>query len=235
MRGRRTPASRPFTAARPFTFALTEAWAVQQNVQRDHNGVPLVSLNLPDEATGTWARVSSIDRPAVAVNGQYTFVAHLEHFSTYAVTANSSVAGSCSSGAKSAPAAPSLPAAARLSIHLADSLLLSDVQGKATRAQHAVALAVELGEELRLAARPDSYSVLEIGDVDIVVKVLNIAPSSAFPPAAKATVVAEIANAGRSPEEFVLSFSDGRGYRSSTSVSVGAGLYVLVKLRRAWL
>jgi hypothetical protein len=209
-----------------FTFAVAEAWAAQQNVQRDQNGVPLISLNLLDEATGTWARVNSIDRPAAAVNGQYTFVAHLEHFSTYAITANSSTAGSSgSSGARSVPAAHLPPAAAHLSVHLADSLLfLSDLQEKAVIEQHAASvLAVELGEELSLGARPDSYSVLEIGDVDILVKVLDIAPSSAFPPTAKATIVAEIANAGHFPEEFLLSFSDGQGYRSSTSVNVRAG------------
>lgn len=220
--GPQDPGKAAFYSSPPvFTFAVAEAWAAQQNVQRDQNGVPLVSLNLLDEATGAWAQVNAVDRPAAAANGQYMFTAHLQHFSTYAVTANSIASGS--SGGVRAPATVSLPPAAHLTVHLADSLLLSEAQDKAIRAQHGVATAVKLGEELRLGARPDSYSLLEIGDIDIHVKVLDIAPASAFPPTAKATVVAEIANSGHSLEEFVLSFSDGRDYRSSTFVRVGAG------------
>lgn len=101
------------------TFAITEAWASQQNVLRDENNVPVMSLNLYDDATGAWTEVSNIDRPAAIDGGQYVYVAHLDHFSTYVISASKAARGS-----GSGPQPPSIPTT--FAAQLADSITAAD-------------------------------------------------------------------------------------------------------------
>jgi hypothetical protein len=83
------PSSSAFYSKLPTaTFAVADSWATSHNLKRDANGVPVLSINLLDENTGQWQILDSndIQAPTSSVNGQYTYVATLPHFSVYSIT-----------------------------------------------------------------------------------------------------------------------------------------------------
>lgn len=203
-------------------FAITDQWAAQNGVQRDSNGVPLVSLSLLDETTGLWRPVSGIDRPSAAINGQYRYITHLEHFSTYAIMATKAATNN-GGGRHAATAITPAIAPASLSAHIADSILVQESGRAAVAGRAPLSFAAGLAENIRLSAVPDAYARLEAGGVDVRLRVDSVSPASAFPPTAKVTLDAQLVNVGYSPKELVLGFADGKRYHSSTVVRVDAG------------
>lgn len=194
------------------TFALTEEWADESDVERDENGVPEITLNLLDESTGEWEEITDIDFPAGATDGQYVYVAHLEHFSTYAAAASEDTGGSGSSGS----------ASARLSVQLVDSLVLSEEQNSLPDAGSW--FAVQLLDRVSIESKPVAYWPLASGEnVSVLVTVTDIRPAGTFPPAANAAVLAEIANMGTERKSFVLEFWHGSRPGTSLAVEIGPG------------
>lgn len=207
-----------------FTFAVTEAWAAQQNVQRDENGVPVMSVSMLDEATGGWQAVTSIDRPTGPTAGgqQYVYVAHLAHFSTYVVTADIAVRGS---GGVIPP--PPAPAAASVSVDLADALAVTEQQrGTAVEVVEEFGGAkttVRLAEQLGIFAKPVGIKRIQVGEnVEIAISAQDVRQESILPPRVVATVMLEMVNRGPVHEEFVLelSYYDAHGKKAYQSFEV---------------
>jgi hypothetical protein len=69
------------------TFTVSEEWAVEQSVERDQDGWPIIGLFLLDESDGTWIDLTENLSKNSAGQDTYTFTAALPHFSTYVVTA----------------------------------------------------------------------------------------------------------------------------------------------------
>ncbi|MGI0019182.1 MAG: hypothetical protein ACREAY_01785 [Nitrososphaera sp.] len=215
-----------------FTFAVSESWASQQGVQRDSNRVPVMSLSLLDEAAGAWRQVSAIDSPAAPVNGQYVYVAHLEHFSTYAVTATKAPApsGGTQGGNVSPGTVPPVVAGAALAVDLAESLAVGDVQDsvpvEVIEEFGQKKLSVRIADTVGIFIKPVSYRTFQVGDIEVRITVQDVRQENVIPPKATATFLVEMDNLGGKDEKFTLNFwyydqSGNRPYESSQVAEVG--------------
>jgi hypothetical protein len=210
------------------TFAVTEAWASRQNVQRDANNVPIVSLSLFNEAAGTWESITRIDRPSGVLAGQYVYVAHLDHFSTYGISANSAphVSGPVT------PSPPSVPSS--FVAHLDDFLTAADAsKSSATEFIEEFSknkkILVTLADIVRVAVKPVAYETLQVGkDVTVDIALEKVEAQRGALGRATATLLLQMKNSGGSDEQFVLDYSymgeDGKtAYRSSSAILLQAG------------
>jgi hypothetical protein len=206
-----------------FTFAVTDDWANSNNSERDSNGVPLISLNLLDDTTGEWIVINTLDRPTSAdENGQYVFVAHLEHFSTYVITANTASIQTSTGGGKTAPAS--------FAVNLLDSLQLSEQQrvipieiidefGGRT-------FSVVIVDRLTVSIRPVAYQTFQVSDgVNVSIAMLGIVQEGILQQTTKAIFSVQVSNTGTSYEAFQLNFwyydqSGRRAYESSQEIEV---------------
>jgi hypothetical protein len=182
--------------------------------------VPAITLSLLNESTGEWEEVDDIDAPLAANDdSEYVYVAHLEHFSTYALSAEAASGSGGGSGS----------AGARLSVRIADSIAL--VEGQ--EGEHIGVIeefassqfAVQLLDSVSVDSRPVAYWPLEAGkSASVLVSVADIRPAGLFPPAAKALVHVDIANTDAETASFVLELWHGdRESGSSTAVEIGPG------------
>jgi hypothetical protein len=208
-----------YDTAPTFTFAISEDWADENNVDRDENGVPIIALNLLDEDTGTWTVIDDVTAPTEATDGQYIYEAQLEHFSTYAVSADEAPAASGGGGIE------------RFAVNLADALGLNE--SSAGRVIGVVEefvgeqFAANLLDSVTISIRPVAYKTLQVGEsVQVGISLQDVVQDTAVPPAAKALFLIDIENAGETPESFTLEFwyndSTGRrAYETSRLVEIG--------------
>jgi hypothetical protein len=200
------------------TFAVTEDWADENDVERNNNGVPAITLNLLDESTGEWEEIDDIDFPSDAQDGRYTYVAHLEHFSVYAVAAAADEGGS----------GGGMPTGASLSVQLADSLAVTEEQKNmhltGVEEPASPQFIVRLLDIVSVDSRPIAYWPLQAGEnVSVLVTVTDIRPAGAFLPAATAAVLAEITNTGTETASLLLKFWHGGEPGQTISVDIGPG------------
>jgi hypothetical protein len=205
-----------------FTFAISEEWADENNVDRDENGVPVVVLSLLDEDTGEWTVIEDVVAPTEAVDGQYEYEAELEHFSTYAVSADEEpvVVGGGGGGGID-----------RFAAELFESVSLAELAGsRAVTVLEEFAgekFAANLLDSVAVSSRPVAYKILQVGEsVQASISVQEVVQDTAVPPAAKAVFLIDIENFGTTQESFVLEFwyNDGTGrraYESSRTVEIG--------------
>ncbi|MEM2140877.1 hypothetical protein [Nitrososphaera sp.] len=223
--GSATPADSGFYSKPPdLTFAITDAWATGQDLARDQNGVPVMEMFLLNDATGEWERVPGIDSPAGAVDGSYTYVAHLQHFSTYVATSAKAPSG-FSQGAPREPVS-SFTALLSDTVSVTDSQegraleLIEEFAGKKT--------AVTVLELLNVASKPIAFGkTLQAGtNVSVGIALDDVSTSSIIPPEVKATLVLDVKNAGGSMERFLLNirYFDQSGkvaYDTSQRIEIG--------------
>ncbi|MGI0019672.1 MAG: hypothetical protein ACREAY_04295 [Nitrososphaera sp.] len=210
-----------------FTFAISDAWASQQGVLRDSNGVPVMSLSVLDEAAGAWQEVSAVDSPVAPVDGQYVYMAHLEHFSTYAVTAGKAARG----GGGQPPQQP----AAGIVAQLVDSMAVGDApQAQAVefidQFSKNKGVAVRLVDQLRITTKPVGYgeTVLVGKDATARMTLESVETEEGAFGSAVAKVLVHMGNKGDKPELFVLDYFyiDGAGkkaYESSRTLEIAPG------------
>lgn len=220
-----------------FTFTVMEEWAMRENTVRDVRGVPMVKLSLLNESTGAWEEIPNITRPASAVDGIYTYVATLPHFSNYAVTADKvsappapDPAPGASPGAPSSAPAVAIPPAGGLVVSLVESLALRVAQQgvpvEVVEEFGQKRLAVGLADAVAVLVKPVSYKSFTVGQVNVRMTVEDVRQESIAPPLAVATFIVEVENTGDDREEFVLNFwyyddTGGRAYESSQAVVLG--------------
>lgn len=192
-----------------FTFAVNNEWVEENSADVDSNGVPLLKLWLLDEGTNTWEQITTIDRPDSDVDGTYTFVATLPHFSDYAITTNpaSSSGGGGGGGID------------RFAVNLVDALALTELSaGQAiTIIEEPVGVeyVANLLDSVIVSSRPVAYNTFEIlEDVDVLITVVDITPEISIPPSAIAELETVLTNNEDMPEEFTLHF----WYNDSTGV-----------------
>ncbi|NWG36793.1 hypothetical protein [Nitrososphaera sp.] len=226
--GAQRPSDSAFYAVRPtFTFAITEEWATQERMTRDANGVPMLSLSLLNEVTGQWAPAAAVDHPTASAGGLYVYTAHLDHFSTYAVTANTIPAGR-GTGAPSEEE-PGQPEA--FAVQLADSLAVSDaikaVPIEVIEEPGAREFAARIADSLAVLVQPAAVKTFTVGEkVGVTITVQSVERTSIVPPQVTATFLVDVVNGGERAESFELLFSyhDQSGklaYSSSRLVEVG--------------
>jgi len=220
--GAERPSDPSFYAVAPtFSFGITEEWAAEQRMVRDSNGVPIFSLSLLNEATGEWEDVTDIDSPAGAVNGLYEYVAHLEHFSTYAVTAETRSIGRGGGGEP----------VERFEADLEESLQVSEqlrvLPIEVIEEPGAREFTVRLADSLAILTQQAAVKTFTVRDmVDVTVTIQSVERTSIFPPQVTATFRVDVVNRGQEHEAFDLLFSyfDQSGkeaYSSSRLVEVG--------------
>jgi hypothetical protein len=215
-----------------FTFTVTDEWATTQQSQRDENGIPVVSLKLLDDSSGKWETITDMRRPTSGVDGVYTYVATLPHFSNYAITANKAVVSknpivSTSAGMKMSP--PVLPQLSNLAVNLADSVNLGDTQNtisiQTIEEFGRKELKVGISDSLAVLTKPLPYKTFQVNDVDVKITVQDVKQESIVPPKAAATFLVEMANSGDKHERFTLSFwyydGTGKKWESSQIVELG--------------
>jgi hypothetical protein len=200
-----------------FTFAVTEDWATQKDVKRDERGVPIVSLSLLDPASGKWTDINDIDRPGAAANGQYVYMAHLKHFSTYAITANKATTTTSTpppvvtSGVSSnRPPSPVVKPQA-FTANLEDSLILAtSSSSKAISVIEEFAnekFSARLLDSVVITSKPVAYNTFRIlKGVEVSVTVVDVKQKDLAPPSATAVLQTDITNAGDQAEKFTLNF-----------------------------
>lgn len=220
-----------------FTFAISDSWASQQRVQRDSNGVPVMSVSLLDEGTGGWLPARAIDYPAGPVDGQYVYVAHLEHFSTYAITANKAVIGS-GGRIQQEQVAPSVAAQAAV----ADSVAVGDdakplATGFIEEFSKNKSVTVRLSDRLYVATKPVAYGEIVLAGKEVKARMTleGVETDEGAFGKAVAAVLVQLENKGSKPELLVLDYlyMDRAGrvaYESSRVVELGPGE---LKLERA--
>lgn len=214
--GGNDPAVRAYYANPPrFTFTVNDEWARTQGALRDENGVPQIRLRLLNEATNQWEEVTAIQTPASGTNGEYTYVATLEHFSTYAITAVKAAASSPggSQGGGVSPTTPApLPAVpgAALTAQLAESLLMGDASESVPIEEieefGQKKFRVGIADSVAILTRPVSFKTFNVGNVEVRITVQEVKQESIVPPRAVATFLVEMLNHGGKDEEFRLNF-----------------------------
>jgi hypothetical protein len=216
------PSDPSFYAEAPtFSFAITDEWATQERMERDSNGVPILSLSLLNEATGEWEDVTDIDSPAGAVGGLYEYTARLEHFSTYAVTAETLPVGTGGGGRDHDS----------FEVDLEESLEVSEqlkaVPIEVIEEPGAREFTVQLADALGILVQQGAVKTFTVRDmVDVTITVQSVERTSIFPPQVTATFRVDVINRGQEHEAFDLLFSyfDQSGkqaYSSSRLVEVG--------------
>jgi hypothetical protein len=211
------PADPSFYSDPPtLTFALSNEWAESNRIDRDDNGVPVISLNLLDESSGEWVAVSDVDLPTGATDGEYVYVAHLEHFSTYVVTADERPIISTAAGEQAVLLAESLGISESAAGRPID--IVEEFAGER--------FAANLLDSVTVSSRPVAYKTLTVGEgVKVLVAVQDVAQGSAVPPSAVATLEIAASNAGDSDESFLLKFwyVDAGGTRVESSQEITLG------------
>ena len=186
-----------------FTFTVTDSWATEQNSERDGNGVPSVSLLLLNESAGIYEPLTTITRPIAAVDGVYTYVATLEHFSNYAIVANKVTA---SYGGSYHPPSPT----SSLAVDLAESLGIADKQNtvplESLEEFGQKTFKVRIAESIIVLAKPVSYKTFQVGEIDVKISLQDIKQEGIIPPKAAATFLVEMTNSGGKDEQFTLNF-----------------------------
>ena len=111
--------------------------------------MPDLKLWLLDESGHKWDQIVTLTKPALGVDGTYTFTATLPHFSNYAITAIKAPASSSGSSGTVPPLGSMLVA------NLADSVSIGD-------SQKAVPIEVteEFGQKKLVVSIADSVAVL---------------------------------------------------------------------------
>jgi PGF-pre-PGF domain-containing protein len=208
------------------TFAVTDEWANQQNVQRDSNGVPLVSLELLDETTGKWRQVNSIDSPTGGNDdGQYVYTAHLEHFSNYVITANKTKSTPSSSG--------NIPSTRSLDIFCHDSIGINDEVVKRTTTSFGEPptkirkVSVPIADTLLVSTKSLAYlKTLDIGqNMTVSVRLEDVSQRSILPPLVIATGIVEVENRGTMQNQIRIDiwYTDESGQKVSRSLNMSVG------------
>jgi hypothetical protein len=218
-----TPSDEAFFAEPPqITFTVTEEWAEDENVDRDANDVPIITLFLLDEATGEWIKIldEDIEAPESVVGGDYTYTATLPHLSTFAVNAE---AESVHRGGGVGPD--------HHTRSLTESLLVSSVANLGVPfGSEGRVVFKDISESLTLTAiqlQPLHQRVITIDDVLVAVSIGDV--KSATFGTAVATLNFEIKNRGDGAKEMVLKYgysdplSGWTVYRGEETVIVGPG------------
>ncbi len=221
--GGTSPASSSYYTTPPtFTFALTDAWANANNVQRDSNGVPMITLDLLNEVTSTWETIGAdkIDEPTGLTDGQYVYVAHLEHFSTYVVTANTSP-----TGGKGRVLSP-----ATFAVDLFDSLQIREAQDtlpvQVIEEFVGEAFSVAIADRLGISVKPVAFQTFKVSEnVNVSIGIDEITSEGILSQIAKANFIVQVANRGANHETFQLNFSyydqaGKRAYESSQEIKI---------------
>ena len=203
-----------------FTFAITDEWADENNAERDADGVPIFSISLLDETTGEWEDLGGITFVSEE-DGAYTYTVSLEHFSTYAVTANEVTAPTGGGGR----------AHASFTVPLADSLQTIDAtKGVAIEVIEEFGgqkFRVSLSDLLAISVRPVAYQTFSVSEnVQVSIGLAGITEEGILPQTAKATFLVQVDNFGPTYETFRLDFwyydqSGDRAYESSQEIAIG--------------
>jgi len=201
--GPEEPSDPDFYTEKPdLTFAVTDDWASEQGLERDENGVPVVEMFLLNDDTGEWEEVLDIDSPSAAEDGLYTYVAHLEHFSTYVVTSELAQFGGSN---------VSFHVPVSFSALISDSIAVTDAQR--TGAFEVIEeftggknVSVGILEVLRVSIKPVGFSeTLQLGrDVTVAIALDDVYTTSILPPEVRALLILEVANRSDSQEQFQL-------------------------------
>lgn len=164
----------------------------------------------------------AIDRPDNAVDGEYNYVAHLDHFSTYVISAPESAPPG--SGGSGGSGSGSVSSQANFVVRLADSMQISESQeisttGTVEEELDGMKFEASLMDSLALLDRTIGYSTLRVGEnTTALVRVSQITYGSILPPGAKAIIEANLQNGGTTTQEFTLTlhYSSGNGGQGST-------------------
>ena len=179
-----TPSMSAYYSEKPtLTFTISDEWAVENNLKRDGNGVPMLDLYLLDEDTGSWSKLSdSIMRPdgvdANSENGDdtFTYTASLEHFSTYAISGSKSSSGGGGGGASSGGQAVKYSVFLTEDAAIAqDSVSEAVVVGSHENPSGTKTFTVQIYNQLMVSAKPipygnDKYGDAEYASVDIAIQ-----------------------------------------------------------------
>jgi hypothetical protein len=156
------------------------------------------------------------------VNGQYRYVAHLDHFSTYAITANvggGPVVMSSGRGGTS------------YAVQLADALTVTG-EGRVLETIEEFgqkSIRVGIVDALVIAAKPVSFKTLKVGEnVEVNIGVQDVEQASVIPPKAEVTIEVRAENSGTDQEKFELIFSyydptGKKAYESSQVIELAPG------------
>lgn len=188
-----------------FTFQVNDEWVEENSADVDSNGVPLLKLWLLNEADNAWEQITTIDRPSSGVDGTYTFVATLPHFSDYAITANpvsTSTGGGGGGGGSSGE---------EFAVNLVDALgLFESPKGQAIEIIDipvGIKYTANLLDSVVVSSRPVAYNTFEIlKDVEVSITIVDVRQETALPPSAVAELETLIVNRGDTHEEFTLNF-----------------------------
>jgi hypothetical protein len=190
-----------------FTFTVNDEWVEENSAEVDSAGVPFLKLWLLDEGTNQWEQITTIDRPSAGVDGTYTFVATLPHFSDYAITAN--VGSSTPGGGGGGGGGPGVPV--QFAVNLLDALGFSESStGQAIEIIEepvGILYTANLLDSVTVTSRPVAYNTFQIlKEVEVSITVVDVRQESAVPPSATAELETLIVNKGDVPEEFTLNF-----------------------------
>ncbi|MEO9294491.1 MAG: hypothetical protein ABI347_02710 [Nitrososphaera sp.] len=197
-----------------FTFVVNDQWADDQQAIRDSHGVPDLKLWLLNDAGTQWEQITDIVKPVQRVDGTYTYVATLPHFSNYAITANKVATGSPPrpTGSPRPPVVPVPvpPTAANLVADLAESISIGDSQ-KAVPIEvieefGQKKVTVSIADAVAILTKPVSYKTFQVGDVNVKITVQDVKQESIVLPKATATFLVEMVNSGNKDEKFTLNF-----------------------------
>jgi hypothetical protein len=168
------------------------------------------------------------------VDGTYTFVATLPHFSDYAITATRVPAstGGTQGGNPLPPVTPVTPVVppVALTVNLLESIALGDQQQsvpvEVIEEFGEKKLSVRIADAIAILSRPVSYKTFQVGDVNVRITVQDVKQESVIPPKATATFLVELENLGGKEEEFTLNFwyydqSGKKPYESSQVATIG--------------
>ncbi|WP_415283026.1 hypothetical protein [Candidatus Nitrososphaera sp. FF02] len=207
--GEEDPSVREYYLNPPtFTFTVNEEWVESEGAMTNENGVPLLKLWLLNEGLNEWEPVNDILPPDEAIDDTYTFVATLEHFSDYAITANtaSSTPGSGGGGGGGSPPVPTA-----FTVNLIDAIGLSEAS--TSQALEIIDEFVNekftalLLDSVAISSKPVAYNTFQIlKEVEVSITVVDVQHESTIPPSATALLETLIVNKGDVEEEFTLNF-----------------------------
>jgi hypothetical protein len=146
--------------------------------------------------------VLDIDSSLAAEDGLYTYVAHLEHFSTYVVASEPAQFGGTS---------VSFHVPVSFTALISDSITITDVQR--TGALEVIEeftggklVSVGILDALRIAVKPVAFSeTLQLGrDVSVAIALDDVSTTRILTPEVRALLILEVANSGDTPQQFRL-------------------------------
>jgi hypothetical protein len=212
-----------------FTFAVNDEWVEENSADVDSNGVPLLKLWLLDETDNVWEQINTIDRPSSGVDGTYTFVATLPHFSDYAITANpvSTSTGGGSGGGVGGGSGGGVGGGSGGGVGGGSGGGVGGGSGggvgggsgggvfESPEGREIEIIDIPVGvkyttnllDSVVVSSRPVAYNTFEIlKDVEVSITVVDVRQETAFPPSAVAELETLIVNRGDTHEEFTLNF-----------------------------